>query len=83
MEKRKDQVFYRVDELYTAKAIFIMHQNSQGMDTRQDQQFDGGYLDPPYFERLETNEYIELQESRRIIEVIYPPSISILYFILS
>lgn len=58
-----------------------MHQNSQGMDTRQDQQFDGGYLDPPYFERLETNEYIELQESRRIIEVIIPPRY--LYFILS
>ena len=39
------------------------------MDMRHSD-YDNGYSDQPYFERLETNEYIELQESRRIIEVL-------------
>jgi hypothetical protein len=38
------------------------------MDMRHDQ-FENGYVDPPYFERMETSEYMELQESRRINEV--------------
>eukprot|EP00602_Paraphysomonas_sp_CaronLab_P000482 CAMPEP_0185018544 /NCGR_PEP_ID=MMETSP1103-20130426/1232_1 /TAXON_ID=36769 /ORGANISM="Paraphysomonas bandaiensis, Strain Caron Lab Isolate" /LENGTH=219 /DNA_ID=CAMNT_0027548387 /DNA_START=27 /DNA_END=686 /DNA_ORIENTATION=+ len=41
-------------------------------EPQQPDHFDNGSLDgPPYFERLETNEYIELQESRRIIEVLH------------